>query len=335
MRKKIIYVILSVLLLLTLVGCNRTEDKNQYDIFYLNLEMTKLVSEKHTIEADAENPEAVVEELIELMKRSPDDSDLRKTIPENVNVISVSEESGIVINFSREYSDLSPTEEVLTRAAIVRTLGQVSNYAYVSFFVEGEPLAYKDGTLVGYMEASGFVENPGKQINTTLSTNLTLYFSDKTGGRLKEEIRTVHYSTNKSLEKVVLEELIAGPKNSESMLGTLPSGVNIVSVSVVDGICYVNFDDTIQNILNNSITEQVILYSIVDSLTSLSGVEKVQISINGETKGKFRYNYDLASLYEFDDSLIEKDSSEDTEAFDSGLTDLEDEITQVEEVLDN
>ena len=61
------------------------------------------------------------------------------------------------------------------------------------------------------------------------------------------------------------------------------------------------------------IKEQVILYSIVDSLTSLSGVEKVQIAINGETKGKFKYNYELSSMYEFDDSIIddEKDEKDD------------------------
>ena len=304
MRKKIICIVLSLLLLLGLVGCDDKAVGNSYDIFYLNLEMTKILSESHQISVSNDNPEEVVSELLNLLKQSPDDSDLRKTIPDNIKIYSIKEDSGIVIDFSEEYKELLPTEEVLIRAAIVRTLSQIKNYSYVSFLVEGEPLTNQDGSLVGYMDQASFVENPGKQINSILQKNLTLYFADKTGTKLIKENRTVHYSTNKSLEKVVLEELIAGPNGSGQIKSTIPAGTNIVSVSVVDGICYVNFDEAFQNNLDNSLNEQVILYSIVDSLTSLSGVEKVQISINGETKGKLKYNYELSSMYEFDDSII-------------------------------
>lgn len=208
--------------------------------------------------------------------------------------------------------------------------------------MEGEPLTNQDGSLVGYMDNGSFVENPGKQINSILQKNITLYFADKSGTKLLKENRTVHYSTNKSLDKVVLEELIAGPKNTEKMQATLPTGTNIVSISVVDGICYVNFDDTFQNNLNNSLKEQVILYSIVDSLTSLSGVEKVQIAINGETKGKFKYNYELSSMYEFDDSIIddEKDDKDDKKDNDTQIVDdtginSQDVDLEVEEVPQN
>lgn len=345
MRKKIIYILLSVLLLLSLSGCDDTVEGKSYEVFYLNLEITKILPELHGITIDEENPEAVVMELLNLLKQSPDNSNLRKTIPDNIDICSVREDAGITIDFSEEYKELSPTEEVLIRAAVVRTLSQIPNYAYITFLVEGEPLTNQDGSLVGYMDNGSFVENPGKQINSILQKNITLYFADKSGTKLLKENRTVHYSTNKSLDKVVLEELIAGPKNTEKMQATLPTGTNIVSISVVDGICYVNFDDTFQNNLNNSLKEQVILYSIVDSLTSLSGVEKVQIAINGETKGKFKYNYELSSMYEFDDSIIddEKDEKEDkddkkdndTQIVDDTGINSQDVDLEVEEVLQN
>lgn len=309
--KKIIYILISFVLLLAIAGCGEKEPKNQYQIYYLNLDMNKIIPKPYYISEEINEPDEIIEKLLEGLKQAPEDSDLRKVIPDNVVVISSQGDTEIKLDFSDEYSLLSPTEEVLTRAAIVRTLCQVNKYAYISFTIEGEPLKNQDGSLVGYMDATSFVENPGKQINSTLQTTLTLYFADKAGANLVEETRTVHYSTNKSLEKVVLEELMAGPKASGQTQGTIPSGSNIVSVSVVDGICYVNFDDTLQNNLNNSLTEQVVLYSIVDSLTSLQGVEKVQISINGETKGKLRYNYELSSMYEFDDSIIADNSSED------------------------
>lgn len=54
----------------------------------------------------------------------------------------------------------------------------------------------------------------------------------------------------------------------------------------------------------------MVLYSIVDSLTELSSVSKVQISINGDTSGKCRYTYDLAPMYEQDLSMVESGEEE-------------------------
>ena len=46
------------------------------------------------------------------------------------------------------------------------------------------------------------------------------------------------------------------------------------------------------------------LYSLVNSLTELPDVQKVQLSINGDSSGNLRFNYSLSELYERDDSLI-------------------------------
>ena len=54
----------------------------------------------------------------------------------------------------------------------------------------------------------------------------------------------------------------------------------------------------------NEIMEQIVLYSIVNSLTELPDVQKVQLSINGDSSGNLRFNYSLSELYERDDSLI-------------------------------
>jgi germination protein M len=91
----------------------------------------------------------------------------------------------------------------------------------------------------------------------------------------------------------------------------------------------VNLDDTFRN-QNEEISEQVVLYSIVDSLTALESVDKVQISINGDTSGKCRYNYDLSAMYEGDDSLILETESE-TETEEETETETETEaVTETE-----
>ena len=86
-------------------------------------------------------------------------------------------------------------------------------------------------------------------------------------------------------------------------------GTKLITITVVDGVCYVNMDETFLN-QNQEISEQVVLYSIVDSLTELSSIDKVQISINGDTSGKCRYTYDLAPMYKEDMSIVENGQEE-------------------------
>ena len=78
-----------------------------------------------------------------------------------------------------------------------------------------------------------------------------------------------------------------------------------------------NLDDAFKN-QNAEISEAVVLYSIVDSLTELQTVNKVQISINGDTKGKCRYTYDLSNMYMADQSIVEQDTQEETSQPEAG-----------------
>ena len=121
----------------------------------------------------------------------------------------------------------------------------------------------------------------------------------------------MHYSSNISMERLVMEQLMEGPKES-GLQATIPTGTKLITITVVDSVCYVNLDEMFFN-QNKEISEQVILYSIVDSLAELPNVEKVQISINGDTSGKCRYTYDLATMYEADLSMVE-DGAEGVES---------------------
>lgn len=305
MKKKIAAILLLAVMLLGLVGgCGEEKGKDEYFVFYLNAEASKLVPEK--VELKETDGEAMVRELLEVLAAQPEDASLRQTIPPNVKVLGVSAVSyQITVDFSKEYYEMEPTEEILTRAAIAKTLLQFTDYPYVMFTVESEPLVNSNGTNVGAMSQDSFVENPGEQINSSQKTTLTLYFSNKDGDLLVPETREVHYSSNISLEKLVMEQLMEGPKKS-GLQSTIPAGTKLITITVVDSICYVNLDEMFLN-QNKEISEPVVLFSIVDSLTELSSIEKVQISINGDTSGKCRYSYDFANMYEADMSIVESD----------------------------
>lgn len=305
MWKKILCCILSLIMVFTLTGCNEQEKKKgEYQIYYMNLDMSKLVPEEY--DSTGAEGEVLIEELLDKLQSAPESSKLRQTIPQNVKIKSfVLNGAYLYIDFSEEYKALKPEEEILIRAAIVKTVVQVTGCSLVAFTVDSEPLHTHDGTLVGSMSEDSFVETPGKQINSSVETTLTLYFANKDGTKLVKETRNVHYSTNISMEKLVMEQLIEGPKRSNT-LSTVPSSANIITVSVVDGVCYVNMSDSFKA-QNAEVNEEIVLYSIVNSLTELQGVTKVQISINGSTEGKLRYTYDLSKMYERELKYVKED----------------------------
>ena len=292
-------------MLFSFTACNREEQKKgEYQIYYLNMDKTKIVAEEY--DSTGVEGEALVQELLDKLQSAPVSSKLRQTIPADVKVESFKINGAyLYVDFSKEYKNLIPEEEIMVRASIVRTLAQIDEVKLVAFTVNSESLLNSDGSLVGSMSADSFVENPGKQINSSVETTLTLYFSNKEGTALKKETRTVHYSTNISMEKLIMEQLIEGPKKSGTM-ATVPSATKLISVSVADGVCYVNLGDSFKN-QNAEVTEEVVLYSIVNSLTELQGVSKVQISINGSTEGDVRYSYDLSKMYERNLEYLKED----------------------------
>lgn len=190
------------------------------------------------------------------------------------------------LSFNEKYRSLDTTEEVLLRAAVVKSLVQISGIQYVSFYIEREPLLRSDKMPVGLMSSEDFVQNVGSSLHFYQSTSLTLYFANKAGdGLVKETVNNVRYNSNISMERLVIEQLLKGPSSSGAY-ETLPANTKILSVSTKDQICYVNFDQELMNMKSN-VKPEILIYSIVNSIVESGTAGQVQISINGESDIRF------------------------------------------------
>lgn len=298
MKKKATGLILLVLLLLveTLAGCGEEkEEVSEYYIYYLDKDKTRNVAVG--FEPTASDTEGMIKEMLEALTRNTDSPDYQKVISEEVHINEWKlENAQMYLYFSNAYGEMDNITEVLCRAAIVRTLTQLEGVNCISFYVGDSPLIDSNGNPVGLMTAESFVENPGEQINAIMSSEITLYFSNKNGTKLVPEVREVHYSSNVSMEKLVMEQLLKGPKDDGLRLA-IPQGTKLVNVSVLDGVCFVNLDEGFLN-QNYEIAEPIVIYSIVDSLVELPNVNKVQISVNGDSDKVYRESYDLSVMYD-------------------------------------
>lgn len=303
MRKWLWILLLTIPLLMA--GCRKQQqiDESGYRIWYINQDETCLKYENK--ELQSKNEEGLLREMMEVMRETPTDDELKPVIPEDVKLLDFDfEHNQLYLDFSPEYKKMPKVYEVLCRAAIVRTLGQIDGVEYVDFQVNGEPLTDLEGKEIGLMNEDQFIENAGEEINAYKTADLTLYFANKAGDKLVEQRVAMEYNSNISLEKLIVEQLIAGPP-FEGAYPTIPSETKLLNISIKDNICYVNLDEGFLGTGYNVI-ESIPVYSIVNSLIENTDAQKVQISINGETNRMFRESINFDTIFEKNEGLIEQ-----------------------------
>lgn len=303
MRKWLWILLLAIPLLMA--GCRKQQqvDESGYQIWYINQDETCLKYENK--ELQSKNEEGLLREMMEVMRETPTDDELKPVIPEDVTLLDFDfEHNQLYLDFSPEYKKMPKVYEVLCRAAIVRTLGQIDGVEYVDFQVNGEPLTDLEGKEIGLMNEDQFIENAGEEINAYKTADLTLYFSNKAGDKLVEQRVAMEYNSNISLEKLIVEQLIAGPP-FEGAYPTIPSETKLLNISIKDNICYVNLDEGFLGTGYNVI-ESIPVYSIVNSLIENTDAQKVQISINGESNRMFRESINFDTIFEKNEGLIEQ-----------------------------
>ena len=302
MRKWLWILLLAVPLLMA--GCRKQQqvDESGYRIWYINQDETCLKYENK--ELQSKNEEGLLREMMEVMRETPTDDELKPVIPEDVTLLDFDfEHNQLYLDFSPEYKKMPKVYEVLCRAAIVRTMGQIDGVEYVDFQVNGEPLTDLEGKEIGLMNEDQFIENAGEEINAYKTADLTLYFANKAGDKLVGQRVAMEYNSNISLEKLIVEQLIAGPP-FEGAYPTIPSETKLLNISIKDKICYVNLDEGFLGTGYNVI-ESSPVYSIVNSLIENTDAQKVQISINGESNRMFRESINFDTIFEKNEGLIE------------------------------
>ncbi len=289
----------ALLLAMGLAGCQKKEDLPQegekaYQIYYLNPGMTKLVAREYRTRTT--DQELLIQELMDSLMNVPADLDVQGALSEKVVYQGCrAEDIVLYLYFGTNYTSMKSYREILCRAALTRTLTQVDGIDYISIYSGDQPLLDTRGLPVGVLTAADFVDSLS-DVNAYEKTELTLYFTDEKGEQLFPEKREVINNVNTSVEKVILEELISGPERS-GLSPTLDPGTKLLNVSVNENVCYLNFDTSF---MNNplEVRDYIPIYSIVNSLSELSSVNRVQFTVNGVQDVKFRDSISLNTLFE-------------------------------------
>jgi len=298
--KKIMYipVLICFVCLMFMAGCGGANEEYEYQLYYLNEDEDQLVAQGYN--ANSSVAYDLVTELLTKLSETPSGKDLKTPGFDKMHYIDhsyITQEGYVSVNFSVEYNFMTRIKETLCRAAIVKTLCQIDGINGVKFLVENEPFKNSKGEEIGYMTAETFVDSSSQKTSYRQTMSVALYFASESGKKLVKLPVNVTFDGTISLEQLVIQQLAKGPeaiKGAGNVKAAISKSVTVNQVTVREQICYLDLSEDFIAAMPG-VESEVALYSVVNSLVELSGINKVQISIDGDTH---RYYGDSSIIFD-------------------------------------
>jgi len=258
---------------------DKSTTKQKVALYFLNGDYSALVQEVRSIEI---SEMAVLRATVEALIEGPRQAELRETLPKGVSILGIKRDGNIaVVDFSKEYKiKESNVSEELKRISVVNTLTAISGIEKVKILVEGHELLDSNGKAFGEMGRVNLDKNGSASAQSQV---VTIYFGSQDSNIIVGEKREVTVGANSTIEKEVINEILKGPQNKE-LYPVMPENTKIISVKTSeDGTCEVNLSKEFSsNAFAGSAGGAVTINSIVNSLTELKNVKKVQFLIEGK-----------------------------------------------------
>ncbi|MCR5369898.1 MAG: GerMN domain-containing protein [Clostridium sp.] len=278
-------------------------ENGAFGIYYLN--SSGMALESDIFRTGETDPEKLAEELYGRLQEKPASGDRQTAVPEETKLAYMFLENNVLtLNFDKSYYAMTKEREIMCRAALARTLTQIPGVDYISISCDGQPLQNDAGNPVGAFSGSDFVYSIAN-VNDFEKVTLTLYFADEAGTALVPEKREVVHNMNTSMEKLVVDQLAAGPQGTGQAV--IPKETRVLGVSNTDGICYVNLDSSFAA-AELTVSDYIPVYAIVDSLTALKTVNRVQITIGGAADVPF-HSLSLSEPLDRDETYIKTEET--------------------------
>lgn len=304
LKKSKVYITVLLFVLCMLCGCaKRTEVKNDDSFIYsVNGERNGLV--KINYDFRGKTTEEQVNNVIKELQKPAEEINYSTTIPKQIKIQQCEIRHMIVyIDLNDAYLKLPVVEQKLILASMTQSIVKIPKISAIYVTVDGEELKDDKGNPVGIINEDDFVQNNGSSLSSYEETELALYFANESGDKLVKQNVQVKYSTNTSKEKLIVEKLMHGPQDA-SVHPTISSTCTLLSVTVKDNICYVNFDSEFLASAHD-IKPEITIYSIVNSLIEGTAVNRVQIMVNGEKNVLYMNTIDLSQPLQQDLDLIQ------------------------------
>lgn len=280
----------------------------KFEVYFLNHDQNMFECENRNMilkkDFDKEN---ILREVIKILFDGPRNKNLLRFDLGNLKILDVNldEKNKMAeINFSREYKNLE--NEIFFRSALIWSVTSLDFVDKVEIFVDGKNLAEViENINFDFFDRENILLNPEISDEKVYRKIFKLYFRKK--NKLLAEERKIDIGLNQPEEKYILEQIILGPENN-NLESVVPKETKIYDIKTDKDICYISLSDDFLNINKLDLDDQKFaVYGIVNSLTELENINKVQFLIETEKIDKKNLVFDLAKPFERNEKIIGSD----------------------------
>lgn len=293
-------VIILAVVLFVVIRMDKNLLRSQCELYFLNDSKTTLVAETKELKYDS--PDKLGIAMVEALIDGPDNKNYRHVLSRRAKLLymDMTQPGEIIADFNDDFITGDEATDVMAVYAVAKTLCTLDNIERVKVTINGADITTANGTLIDFLSDSDI--NLSTDTNTDETKSVVLYFSEKGSEKLKAEDRTIKVTDQMPLAYYVITELIKGTENA-NLTDTLNKDTQLIGVNITNNICYVNMD--ISFIKKNHSSDkklELAVYSIVDSLTELDNIARVQFLIDGKKEeiGKI----DFSNLFERNMDII-------------------------------
>lgn len=192
-----------------------------------------------------------------------------------------------IVNFSNEFKNYKPENELKILQAVTWTLTQFDAIEKVKLKLNGHDLNEMPvaGTPIGkdVSRANGINIDTSDVVDITNTKAATVYFL--AGDEGTHYYVPVTRRVNDNNIEGIVAELVRGPSYSSALLNDFSPDVELVEEpKVANGVVTLNFNDSIYGSFEEKIISQHLLNTLVLSLTEQNGIESVEVMVNGEAE---------------------------------------------------
>lgn len=310
-NKKILFfgvifvVILTILIsIFSIISNKKSDGFDKISIYYYDKTNNKISPEKIKLKL---NKNDFLDIIFTEMKSQPKSSNLKSVVPQNLSILDYDLNNYLLtVNFSNEYNKMTEIDKLIFKAGFVWSLTDTDFVNGVKFLVDGKDISYNEQCQI--LNRNNIVLNPFISPDKIQQETVVLYFANKENKLVAEE-RNIEFKQNKSMELHIVEELIAGPIQNNT-LKTIPLETKIRNIKTEDSICYIDLSSDFINKMPPDQQQQTLaIYSIVNSLTNLDAINKVQFLIDGEKTTLLNQPIDISQPIGRYENIIEQNTN--------------------------
>ncbi|MGL6173612.1 MAG: GerMN domain-containing protein [Cellulosilyticaceae bacterium] len=306
--KRITSLIGLILLMSTiLTACNLKDSMNVQEdtlnLYFFDPNQNDWIVEEIKVQLDEKAPsESKMNAVIDALNKGPRTTNLQGSVPMDLKIKNISlKDQTAFVNFLEEYAALEIDDQMMIRASLVYSLTDLEFITGVEFLKENQPITNSKGEKIGEMTRSNVLTSALDPTPPTDMQTIILYFTKPNSDKLYAEPRDIQFNENIPLEKYIMDELIKGPE-TEGLISTLPVGTKLNDIKTQENVSQV--DLSYDKVMASPIGEQLLVYSIVNSLTEVPQIKKISFLKDGKKQTDVTGTIDFNTLFERNEELI-------------------------------